>query len=90
LYRAFSGAISVGFTNRNKYWSVYNMFVSKNASVMGTRRYDTVDGIIEDATGPITISTGSLGTPVAKYEEGYMNINFEGKTPAALRFFGVR
>jgi hypothetical protein len=43
---------------------------------MGTKRYDTVDGIIEDATGPITISTGNLGIPAVKYEDNYVDIDF--------------
>jgi hypothetical protein len=76
LYKTLSVAISVGFMNRDRYWSVYNTFISKNIAVMEAVRYDTIDGIIEDATGPIIISTGSLGTPGVKYEDGYMDIDF--------------
>jgi hypothetical protein len=70
------------------------MFVSKNIPVMEVTRYDTVDGIIEDATGPITISTGSLGTPGVQYEAGYMEIDFTSTKERfavddSVRMFGL-
>ncbi|MDR2621282.1 MAG: hypothetical protein LBC48_01720 [Dysgonamonadaceae bacterium] len=76
LYQALSHAVSVGFTNKGKYQSVYNAFTSKNVPVMSMVRYDTLDGIIVNATGLITVSTGNLGTPVVKYADVYMDINF--------------
>jgi hypothetical protein len=94
LYKALSGAISVGFANRDKLWSVYNAFSSKNIPVMDVTRYATVDGIIEDAIGPITISTGSLGTPEVSYVDSFMEINFtniKDKFAAgdSVRMFGL-
>ena len=76
LYQAVAAGIDVGFTNRNKLYSVYNAFISNNVSLMGTKRYETVDGIIEDATGPIVISTGNLGHPDVTYTDGVVRIDF--------------
>jgi hypothetical protein len=76
LYKVLSSAVSVGFTNRGKLFSVYNAFVSNNIGIMAATRYDTVDGIIEDATGNIVISTGSLGTPAVSYQGTVVQINF--------------
>jgi hypothetical protein len=76
LYKVLSGAVSVGFSNRGKFLSVYNAFVASNIGIMGTKRYDTVDGIIEDATGDIVISTGSLGTPSVTYGDNSAHIDF--------------
>jgi hypothetical protein len=76
LYQELSGVVSEGFSNRGKYLSVYNAFVAKNIPVMGIIRYNTVDGIIEDATGNITISTGNLGTPLVSYYDTVITIDF--------------
>lgn len=76
LYQALARGIDVGFTNRNKLLSVYNSFISNNIGLMETERYNTVDGIIEDAKEPIIISTGNLGSPNVTYNDEKVNVDF--------------
>ena len=76
LYQALARGIDVGFTNRNKQLSVYNSFISNNIELMETERYDNTGEIIEDARGPIIISTGNLGSPNVTYSDEKVIVDF--------------
>jgi hypothetical protein len=76
LYHAVSNAISVGFTNRKKGWSLFNAFTSANVGMLEAKRYDTIDGIIEDAGGDIVISTGVLGQMITYFYPEYFIVDF--------------
>jgi hypothetical protein len=94
LHRALSVAIDIGFTDRQKYASVYNSFISNNIGIMDTGRYEIAGDILANTPHPVTISTGTLGFPQVTYSAGIITVNFSEvkwyvKTGFQIRVFGL-